>query len=252
MSTTTLFDLLEREWPQLEGSHGANRALKKWGSEDGDLAPFSSVEDLMAPAGSPRHRAGDAALAALVRRAASDDLAARVLLQLLLPGLKDLARRYRWMGEPEEVAAVVVVAAYERIRTYPIERRPVRIAANVVEDTRQHLWRRAKREDSSWGTPSEEGWATPFLRGSANFEAGTLEQSDDYQAGNPGGLPELLEWALAEGHLSADAVELLLLTRAHEVPIAELCQRSGESPQTVRRRRLRAENRLRAAVAAAA
>lgn len=246
MFTTTLFDLLEREWPQLEGSHDANRALKKWGSEDADLAPFSSVEELMAPTGSARHRAGDAALAALVRRAASDDLAARVLLQLLLPGLKDLARRYRWMGEPEEVAAVVVVAAYERIRTYPIERRPVRIAANVVEDTRQHLWRRAKREERTWGTPSEDGWATPFV-------AGTLdEESDDCQAGTPEGLPELLEWALAEGHLRADAVELLLLTRAHEVPIAELCQRSGESPQTVRRRRLRAENRLRAAVAAAA
>lgn len=261
---STLFGLLEREWTLLERSHDASTALRKWGSEDQALSGFDCLSDLMAPVGSARHRASDEALAALVRRAATEDLAARVVLQLILPGLKALARRYRWMGDSEEVAAAAVAAAYERIRTFPIERRPARIAANLVEDTRQHLWRRAKREENTWGDPQgdvddcldsrsidgvEDSSVTGSLRPVAKRRSG---QSSVEDAGSAPELPELLQWALDEGHLSSEAVELILLTRGHEVPIAELCERSGDSAQTIRRRRLRAEDRLRAAVAAAA
>lgn len=250
-STRTLFDLLEREWPQLERSLSARSALRRWGSEDPAL-DFDHLGDLVAFAGGANARRGDGAtdpvLAALARRAASEDLAARVLLQLLLPGLKALARRYQWMGGAEEAAAAVVVAAYERIRSYPIERRPSRIAVNVVEDTRSHLWRRAQREGleapaAAAGNPGlEVGERCDLVDPGASVEERACEQE----------LPELLAWALAEGHLSQEAVELIAQTRAHEVPIDELCQLTGQSAQTVRRRRLRAENQLRAAVAAAA
>jgi DNA-directed RNA polymerase specialized sigma24 family protein len=247
----TLFGLLEREWALLERSHDASTALRKWGSEDRALSGFDCLPDLMAPAGSTRHRASDEALAALVRRAAVDDLAARVVLQLILPGLKALARRYRWVGDAEEVAAAAVAAAYERIRTFPIERRPARIAANLVEDTRQHLWRRAKREENTWGDPlaGVDDCQGDSLARAHPVASAVWPSVEDAGAEE---LPELLQWALDEGHLSADAVDLILCTRAHDVPIAELCERSGDSAQTIRRRRLRAEDRLRAAVAAAA
>lgn len=249
----TLFGLLEREWTLLERSPDASTALRKWGSEDRALSGSDCLSDLMAPVGSARHRASDEALAALVRRAATDDLAARVVLQLILPGLKALAGRYRWMGDAEEVAAAAVAAAYERIRTFPIDRRPARIAANLVEDTRQHLWRRAKREENTWGDPLRDvqDWLEdPLVWNHRPVAARVNPSSVDAEPSSE--LPELLQWALDEGHLSSEAVELILLTRAHDVPIAELCERSGDSAQTIRRRRLRAEDRLRAAVAAAA
>lgn len=249
----TLFGLLEREWTLLERSHDASTALRKWGSEDQPLSGFDCLADLMAPVGSTRHRASDEALAALVRRASSEDLAARVVLQLILPGLKALARRYQWMGDAEEVAATTVAAAYERIRTFPIERRPAHIAANLVEDTRQHLWRRAQREQNTWSEPLRDvqDWLEDPLVWSRRPVAARAWPSVVEDAEPASELPELLQWALDEGHLSSEAVELILLTRGHDVSIAELCERSGHSAQTIRRRRLRAEDRLRAAVAAA-
>jgi DNA-directed RNA polymerase specialized sigma24 family protein len=259
-STTTLFDLLEREWPQLERSASASIALRRWGSEEPALA-FERLGDLVAFAGGADARRGDGAsdpmLAALARRAPSDDLAARVLLQVLLPGLKALAARYQWMGGPEEASAAAVVAAYERIRTYPIDRRPARIAANVLADTRQQLWRRGRRMDRdclaptvaalrpSNPEPQEPGAGVEVLDLLVDPGASVEAHVDEE-------LPELLTWALAEGHLSAEAAELIVQTRAHGVSIAEVCRRTGRSAQTIRRQRLRAEDRLRAAVAATA
>lgn len=76
--------------------------------------------------------AADRVLIELARAADADDLAARVLLQLLLPGTRRLASRWWALGDPEERAAAAVSAVYGRIRCYPFERRPQRIAANVL------------------------------------------------------------------------------------------------------------------------
>jgi len=62
---------------------------------------------------------------------------------VLLPGAKALARRLGWLGDPHERAAAVTATLYEQIRTYPIGRRPARIAANLLADTHQRLLRRA-------------------------------------------------------------------------------------------------------------
>ena len=66
-------------------------------------------------------------LLALVSRAIDGDgLAARVLLQLLLPDTRALARRWWALGDPDERAAAAVTAVYHRIRHYPLARRPGR------------------------------------------------------------------------------------------------------------------------------
>ncbi len=52
-----------------------------------------------------------------------------MVLQALMPGLKMLMATYRWSASPEDVATAVIEAAFERIRHYPYQRRPARVAA---------------------------------------------------------------------------------------------------------------------------
>jgi len=136
----------------------------------------------------------DRLLAVLARRAPDDEIAARLLLHLLLPGAKALAGRVWWLGSAEERAAAVVGARFERIRTYPFQRRPRRIAANVLADAHGWLWRNRP--------------------GRFAVEVPVAEITSD-QLGRPGApgpseeLLDLLAWAMHAGVLSADEVRLI-------------------------------------------
>ena len=233
---STFADLCQ-EWASLAQSPTSTRALAQWGSDDPALGQFTTMAELvtfMERRGSPA--ASDIVLAALARRAPDDQLAARALLQLLLPALCGLARRHRWIGEVDERAQAVVAIAYERIRTYPFERRPRRIAANVVWDTTQRLLAerdRHRREPPLAGTDGPGECAAPAPDESATDE-----------------LLELLSWAHQRGHLSPQAVRLIALTRVADVAPAQLVPEFGSDPSNVRRRRNRAEWQLRAVAAA--
>jgi len=79
-------------------------------------------------------RAAPAALRALAVLAPGDDLAARTLLQALLPGLVRLAGTVGY-DDPTAIEEMVSLA-WERIRTYPAGRRGS-VAANVSFDARK-------------------------------------------------------------------------------------------------------------------
>jgi class 3 adenylate cyclase len=76
-------------------------------------------------------QAAPAVLRALAVLAPADDLAARTLLQALLPGLVRLAGMVGY-GDPAAIEEMVSLA-WERIRTYPAGRRGS-VAANVLFD----------------------------------------------------------------------------------------------------------------------
>jgi hypothetical protein len=84
----------------------------------------------------------DQVLATAVRRAATDEAAARLVLQRILPGLLAIARRRaRFSNQvPADVLHDIVATAWIAIRTFPIERRPCRIAANLVRDAEYLLY----------------------------------------------------------------------------------------------------------------
>ena len=139
-----MFDLLDDEWRRLSADRGAARRLRDVCEPPAGRcrSPTSS-----ASSGRPHPADADRVLLALVRRAvAGDALAARVLLQLLLPGTRALARRWWALGDADERAAAAVTAVYHRIRRYPIERRPGRVAANILLDAAQEL----RRAVPSW------------------------------------------------------------------------------------------------------
>jgi hypothetical protein len=83
-------------------------------------------------------------LAALAALAPQDELAARTLLQVLLPGLVQFMKTST-RADPDTVTAVIGLA-WERIRTYPSNRQGS-VAANVVLDVRKRLW-------ADWGMRS--------------------------------------------------------------------------------------------------
>jgi DNA-directed RNA polymerase specialized sigma24 family protein len=241
MQRATLFTRLGEDWADLVADPAAARRYAAWRAGDGALAAHASLPDLRAAAhrrGDPQ--ASDRILAALVRRAATDDLAARVLLHLLLPGAKALTARLWWLADPEERAAAAVAAVYERIRTYPYARRPARIAANILADARQQLTRRHRPRDTALRTlPLDEA-----------DEHRLPPVPDRPQPSAAEELLDLLRWAVALGHLSAEQGRLIAATRLADVGCDELGAQVGLGAHSLRRRRQRAESALRDTVRA--
>ncbi|MBI2168815.1 MAG: hypothetical protein HYU28_04835 [Actinobacteria bacterium] len=226
-----VLDRLDHEWETLARSPRMERALARWGAEAPELR-FPTLTALVASV-ERRDAAGDVTdrvLAGLARRAPHDRDAARVLLQLLLPGCKALLKRYQ-IGDRFERAAVIAAAAIDRIRTYPIERRPRKIAANVLLDVRHSLLATARDAERHVSLHRVGEMDLPAVGG---VVAPAVE------------VVGLLGWAVRSGHVDRESARLIALTRLAGVPMADLASEHGESEQTLRKRRLRAEGRLRA------
>lgn len=205
-------------------------ALQGWQRSDPVLAPYPSIAHLVSAAEERDAAKSDRILASLIRHAPADDAAARLVLQLLLPGVKAMLRTGR-IGDHEERTAVVAAALFDRVRTYRIDRRPEHIAANVLMDVRSKLLRwnqeRYRRHRELRPLPESLTPAVP---------------------GGPGPRDEavsMLAWAVQRGHIDKGAARLIALTRLGGLTVAAVAAADGENEQTVRRRRLRAEKRLR-------
>ena len=72
------------------------------------------------------------------------------------------------------------------------------------------------------------------------------ELAADTQA--PDGADRLLEQAVARGVISAPDAELIAVTRLDDIPLAHVAAQLDGIPQSLRRRRRRAETRLAAFV----
>jgi hypothetical protein len=238
----TMFALLESEWTEL-----APTPVPAGWRQDAALASHRTLADLVAvterrgdPAGSDR------VLAALARRASdtqADALAARTLLQMLLPGAKALARRLQWLGDAGERAADVIACLYEQIRTYPYQRRPARIAANLLCDTRQRLLRAAfaSRAGAARGGQPVEVSIESLAEQGVPLEPPAADPSSGEE------LLALLSWAVRCGHLTGAQARLIGQSRIAGSSCEELGAAAGLGAHSLRRRRQRAEHALREA-----
>lgn len=224
-----LIERLEAEWPLLAAGPLQGR-LRCWAAEEPALAGFATPQQLLRHLRGLRGRraAEDEILAALVRQAEADAQAARVVLQALLPGLKALAGRLLLEpDEREEIWSALLAHCWERIRCYPIERRPSRIAANILLDTLQKTTRELKRQrrdrDELAADEAPERTAT------------ALDGAD---------VERLLRRAVRATAISTEEAELILRTRIDGAEMGALAQESGVSYHALNTRRLRAEKRL--------
>jgi hypothetical protein len=256
---TNLFELLDREWRQLSVRPATTKAVRRWGSEEAALARFGSLEQLVAHVECRQtdRASREEVLSALAARASTDELAARLVLQLVLPALKALLHRF-FSPADGEWAADVVTTVYGRIRTFEAEPRPTWVARRLFECARMRLRtlvRQDRRRASHELTRIEPGWTR--LMSEKQFLGTTLAETvpersgaDERSAAEE--LAELLDRATASGQLGDADAEVIRLYRLDHVCDADAAARYGGVAANHQRRRQRAEGRLRAVAAGAA
>lgn len=142
---------LQDQWDDVVTSAPAvARARSWWHGTAVDTGAIGSLDDVLALVGFQGAREdgdADARLLHLVTIAAHDELAARVVMQRILPGLLSIsARRGRLPGNNgAEVFSEIAATAWTLIRTYPVERRPAKVAANLLRDVEYECFVRRQR-----------------------------------------------------------------------------------------------------------
>jgi PAS domain-containing protein len=225
--STDLIERLEAEWPGLAAGPLAAQ-LRIWAQSDPALAGFATPQQVLRHllSRSGAHPCKDDVLAALVREARVDPLAARLVLQALLPGLKAVAGRLLFEAdERDAVWSALLAHCWERIRRYPLERRPTRIAANTLLDTLQKTTRELKRQRRH----------RDHLNDAPEGIADAPADRD---------VERVLGRAVEAAAISADEAELILRTRVDGVDLRVLAAEDGVAYNTLVVRRLRAERRL--------
>ncbi|NND75047.1 MAG: hypothetical protein HKN44_08575 [Ilumatobacter sp.] len=148
---------LDREWRRLRRSRHAVTTARSWAScvEADVAATFGGVTDLAELVAATQRRSGghgDRLMRALVELAQSDQLAGRVIVQRLLPGLISASAPYRFRSGDADPIQLAVGSLWIAISAYDAARRPRHVAASLISDSvykafRQPARRRAAREE---------------------------------------------------------------------------------------------------------
>lgn len=224
---------LSREWQRLRLDPSALRRAEQWRIVE---VPLRDLDDVLAAVGFGVARSveADRRLTDLVAVAAADDLAGRVVIQRLMPGLIAEATRRRSRSGRSEVLDELVGAAWISVRTYNQARRPGCIAAALLADARHKAFRSVERRRWTDERPTDVLDVVP----AAEREPDPAEE-----------LAELFDIARASGVEEPDLDLLQRLLRPHGVDAtaAEL----DVTPRTIRNRRARVARRLRQVALAA-
>ncbi|HXH59447.1 hypothetical protein [Iamia sp.] len=217
---------LDREWAELATSPRGRRALTRWAQLHPVLEGLADLDALLEARRDPNR--APALLAALAGLAPDDQLAARTLLQSMVPGLIHLARS---TGNDDPAALVELVSlAWERIRTYPRTRHGS-VAANVLLDTRKRYRQHRLIEAPTSSLPID----TDPVDGHSSPEQVVLGRL----------LIEDLDRARRQGAISAPMLRVILRTRVGGERLAEVAAEHDVEPRVLCQQRWRAELRLR-------
>jgi hypothetical protein len=120
-----IVEALDQEWCELV--HADQGTAARWADRRDVLAPYRSLDVLLSVA----RLKSDPVLAALLTEvSAGEQLAGRVVLQALIGRMVRMAQRDPRASVDDYLAQLWCV-----ISSYPLQRRPVRIAANLSMDT---------------------------------------------------------------------------------------------------------------------
>lgn len=232
---------LNDEWDRL-CADGRVAAVARWAAAHPALAGCRELGDVETTVTSDRTGA-DAVLLALLRLAHDGDaLAGRTVLQLMLGKAIRIAGGHAGRDSRECLEHAAVAALWTVIATYPTERRPTKVAANIAMDTlgavsRELAHRRAE-------TPTEPDTLAAVL--------GRDPGADDTDDGDVD-LAELLAWAVDAGAITVSDAGLLLDIYAPAPGLAggaAAAERAGISWPAARQRASRAVRRIALAVRA--
>jgi len=230
------FDALDRSWTTFTRSPGATAGLQRW-RDDRDL-DAADLETLVRRTWQAQRADADRTCAALARRAPSDAVAARVLLQVLRPGLRALGRRMALGGSFDDVDQALLALAWERICTYPIDRRPTTIAGNILLDVRKQYVRTVLSPEAQHvpldAMPASRRPVAP----SAEYEAVDAQLPSLHRA------HAHLAAAVDRGTITPLSASVVWRTRVQQDDDAAVAADLGVGLRTLQRRRQRAERQL--------
>lgn len=218
---------LDTEWERMATGPLARRKLIRWADSQ---PPLIGLRDFAAVLERRRHpAAANDVLAALAALAPDDELAARVLLQAMIPGLVRLAQTAGW-DDPSAIDELVSLA-WERIRTYPTSRNGS-VAANVLWDCRKR-YRRHRLIDAPKSIPLDElDIAETAASGVEDTVVARSVLAD-------------LSGAHRDGLISDSAFALIVRTRLDGELLCDLAVEESVTVHRLAQRRWRAERRLR-------
>ena len=166
-----------------------------------------------------------------------------ILLVIFWPGLVSFSRRkWQWDDDPDELWQNVVWTFLRVVSRVDVDRRPARLVQKVVNDTIHHVyeeyrrrWRRVRRELAA--DPDDVKW----LGGGAidiDIEAIDLRQAHERKLMR-------LRGHLDAGRINESEYLLLVGTRLYGESVAEHAREVGLDYQVAKKRRQRAEARIR-------
>lgn len=222
---------LAAEWARLRHRPSAVAHAQRWALVDGAV---TDLDDVLAAIGfeTAPTPAAERALRRLVLIAADDDLAARIVVQRIVPGLLGVVRRRR-RTVGHDAFDELLGAAWVAIRTFNPDRRPACLAAALIADADDRAFRRATRRRSHDELPTGELGDVADVRPRHAIDE----------------LDQLFVEALDAG---VDEADIRMLRQLLAAPTAvELAAMLQVTPRTIRNRRDRITDRLREVALAA-
>jgi hypothetical protein len=231
-SRHSLVRQLHAEWARLRHRLPALRRARAWGLP---VERFESLDDLLAALAPIGGDHDDPLLGALVGRAGDDELAARIVLQRLLPGLCASARRHaRTREEKLLFTNELIAAAWPVIRNAGPSLGTRFLLAKLVNQCEYRVFRQHHRRRLVF-EPTD---GTAFELVSVQSHPDSLTEVID-----------LVAEAKRDGTLDDTDVEFVAALLSASTA-REAAKRLKVSPRTVRNRREIVAYRLRAALAA--
>ncbi len=159
--TSPLYRSLIQEWIQLNAVRSTQTTIRMWAPREPALAGYDRPGDLVDAVDDADDDGADLMLLALIRLAQDgQQLAGRILLQVLLPQLGGMTRRVRLKLPPsvtfggggwriaawyEEREHITVSEFWDLLTTYPVQRRTHNVRAQLTLDTLSRLTRQRDR-----------------------------------------------------------------------------------------------------------
>ena len=166
---TRLGSRLDREWSQLRSRPALLRHAAGWAIVEG---PLHDLDQILAAVGyqvawTARN---EAAMRELVLRAADDELAARIAIQRILPGLLAVVRRRG--AADEDGLDELIGAAWIGVRTFNPARRSRCVAAALIADADYRAFRSRWRRRCAGERPDRSHARTPVRRAGRHAGSG--------------------------------------------------------------------------------
>lgn len=228
---------IRKEWESCLRTPEVQALFETLQREEGAFAGFTDIEAWLAlmKQRTPEHFAlQDACLWTLVRRVQQrleTQASLSLLTSLLAPGLQIILGEAVRRPKPLlELWSEVWWSFLQKILKYPLERRPQKVAANLMMDTRQHLhrlWQPDLTNMESLEEVDEEDLAVePQFDDPLQAQARALIEGED-------------------ADFTEDDHSILIGTRVYGEDLRDVAHRLGISYDAARKRRQRIEEKLR-------